>query len=49
MITEKKGNGSNTGQVALKERHRLQKLVDEGKACWWRRYRTLGEIEEMPL
>ena len=49
MITDRVGNGSNAGQVALRERHRRQKLVDEGKACWWRKWKTLEEIENDPL
>jgi hypothetical protein len=40
---------NRTGQVAMQERRRLQKLVDDGKACWWRRWKTIGEIESDPL
>lgn len=43
------GHGTQTGQVAMRERRRRQKLVDKGLACWWRKWETLEEIENRPL
>jgi len=43
------GCGTQTGQASKREYNRLLKLVNEGKACWWRRWKTIEEIENNPL
>jgi len=39
-----------SGQVCRREQYRLRKLVEKDKrASWWKRERTLEEIERMNL
>jgi hypothetical protein len=43
------GCGTQTGQASKREYNRRRKLVLEGKACWWRKWMTIEELENTPL